>query len=230
MSAPNPWKKGFSSVKPDEDFVEQYGHPLLTIAELLQNWPGEVTVNLPPRERHNRLIQVIGGYPMIGVASMPLDWPLHPVSQKALKLSLYLDSIKSRYNELSLRSAILNLDLFLREKLEDQGEKARKKQLKKFHKMCLKLLFTSLPNSESDLEKKFTKEETKLCSTLHSTDATDMQGFWPYDKGEKDGDEVAKSFEESTIKVFKNQNIYGIKFLKIMMVKTKPWHHWRNVL
>ena len=57
------------------------------IREFILNWPGEETVKLDDLTRHNRLVQIIAGYPEIDVGRYPLDWPLSSKAAKALRLT-----------------------------------------------------------------------------------------------------------------------------------------------
>ena len=145
----DPWCKDVSECKPEWD-AEKMGHehPLEFMAELLQQWPtGAPTVDLEDEERHLRFIQIVAGYPEIGRGMYPLDWPTHPMSVKALQLSLFLDSLAVPQELIqnpsikahSVRSAILALDA----RKYEYGKKVRLKitQLQSLHSECLTLLF-----------------------------------------------------------------------------------------
>ena len=109
MGAPNPWFKASQPLSSSE-ILKEGEHPLDLIREFILNWPGEETVKLDDMTRHNRLVQIIAGYPEIDVGRYPLDWPLSNKAAKALRLTLYLDSIHSpdSENSTSLRSVLLN--------------------------------------------------------------------------------------------------------------------------
>ena len=107
MGAPNPWFEGSPPLSSSE-ILKEGEHPLDLIREFILNWPGEETVKFDFETRHNRLIQIIAGYPEIDVGRYPLDWPLSKKANDALRLTRYLDSIKSPDGKTSLRSVLLN--------------------------------------------------------------------------------------------------------------------------
>ena len=86
--------------------MEIDGCPLVYISELLLNWPDSMpTVDLDVTGKIERFVGVILGYPKISRGMYPLDWPTHPESVKALRLSLLLDSISClKYPGWSLRN------------------------------------------------------------------------------------------------------------------------------
>ena len=118
MSAPNPWLKDLGCVE-FTGILEKGEHPLDLIRDFILNWPGEETVKLDSLTRHNRLVQILAGYPEIDVGRYPLDWPLSNKAAKALRLTRYLDSIRSPdiHNSTSLRSALINASYHMK-KLE----------------------------------------------------------------------------------------------------------------
>ena len=124
MGAPNPWFKASRPLSSSE-ILKKEEHPLDLIRDFILNWPGEETVKLDDLTRHNRLVQIIAGYPEIDVGRYPLDWPLSSKAAKALRLTLYLDSISSpdEGNSTSLRSALLNKAHDMKLSLHDWKEK-----------------------------------------------------------------------------------------------------------
>ena len=184
----DPWCKDGSECKPEWD-AEKMGHehPLEFMAELLQQWPtGAPTVDLEDEDRHLRFIQIVAGYPEIGRGMYPLDWPTHPMSVKALQLSLFLDSLPVPLNLQfqddsprvhSVRSAILSIDSQEYEK----NTELSKKGLRRMHWICLKILFESLRRWQS-LERneqwECNREEAAFLTSLHSSDSRGY-GMWP---------------------------------------------------
>ncbi len=194
----DPWCKDGSECKPEWD-AEKMGHehPLEFMAELLQQWPtGAPTVDLEYEERHLRFIQIVAGYPEIGRGMYPLDWPTHPMSVKALQLSLFLDSLavpekliqqNPSIKAHSVRSAILALDA----RKYEYGKKARleKTELKSLHSECLTLLFKVIRvyvNRESNIdeiddennEKPASHYEHLFLNNLHSSQKKRREGWW----------------------------------------------------
>ena len=184
----DPWCKDGSECKPEWD-AEKMGHehPLEFMAELLQQWPtGAPTVDLEDEERHLRFIQIVAGYPEIGRGMNPLDWPTHPMSVKALQLSLFLDSLPVPLNLKfqddsprvhSVRSAILSIDSQEYEK----NTELSKKGLRQMHWICLKILFESLrrwQSPERNEQWECNREEAAFLTSLHSSDNRGY-GMWP---------------------------------------------------
>ena len=194
----DPWCKDGSECKPKWD-AEKMGHehPLEFMAELLQQWPtGAPTVDLEDEERHLRFIQIVAGYPEIGRGRYPLDWPTHPMSVKALQLSLFLDSLAVSEKLIqqnpsikahSVRSAILALDA----RKYEYGKKVRlgKTQLQSLHSECLTLLFKVIRvyvNRESNIdeiddennEKPASHYEHLFLNNLHSSVNMRRQDWW----------------------------------------------------
>ena len=115
---PAPW-----SVFVDKYGVSQarYPTPFCVIADLLERWTmlsgSKLTAECDDRERFKRLVEVIGGYPLIGGGYRPLDFPAHPLSKPALVLSSYLDALPLEVESSSwqsVRSHALMYDLSLR--------------------------------------------------------------------------------------------------------------------
>jgi len=189
----DPWCKDGSECKPEWD-AEKMGHehPLEFMAELLQQWPtGALTVDLEAEERHLRFIQIVAGYPEIGRGMYPLDWPTHPMSVKALQLSLFLDSLpvpeeliqNPSIKAHSVRSAILALDA--RKHEYGKKEELGKTQLGLLHKQCLTLLFRGIRFYESKFENDVkhkqaspTPQETLFLNNLHSSQKERLDKWW----------------------------------------------------
>lgn len=197
MGALNPW---FESSPPlsSSGILKEGEHPLVLIREFILNWPGEETVKLDDLTRHNRLVQIIAGYPEIDVGRYPLDWPLSNKAAKALRLTLYLDSISSpdKDNPTSLRSALLNKahDMKLRMRdserkiseltadNEEEKKAAKKKSRKEFqaaHRRFLAILLLSVRHLEEDPENSFSDQENKLLLAIHSNSQGRIADFWP---------------------------------------------------
>ena len=124
MGALNPWFEDSPPLS-SSGILKEGEHPLVLIREFILNWPGEETVKLDDLTRHNRLVQIIAGYPEIDVGRYPLDWPLSNKAAKALRLTLYLDSISSpdKDNPTSLRSALLNKAHDMKLRMRDSERK-----------------------------------------------------------------------------------------------------------
>ena len=57
---------------------DQYGTPFCVMAELIERWTmlGETGLSeLDEKERFKRLVEVVGGYPLLGEGYRPLDFP-----------------------------------------------------------------------------------------------------------------------------------------------------------
>ena len=157
----DPWHSKGGMCKPTWDTSdEELGHPLEFMARLLRDWPtGAPTVDLLPEERHLRFIQIVAGYPEIGRGMYPLDWPTHPMSVKAFRLSLFLDSLQvpnehiegaSSIKAHSVRSAILALDAHAYDQIQNLSE--IEYQIKRVQNECFTLLFRSLRVWSGDTE------------------------------------------------------------------------------
>ena len=189
----DPWCKDGSECKPEWD-AEKMGHqhPLEFMAELLQQWPtGAPTVDLEDEERHLRFIQIVAGYPEIGRGMYPLDWPTHPMSVKALQLSLFLDSLavpeeliqNPSIKAHSVRSAILALDA----RKYEYGKKGEldENQLRSLHRECLTLLFKGIRFYEiqSNEDERYrqvspTPQEILFLNNLHSSQKERLDSWW----------------------------------------------------
>ena len=218
----DPWHSEGGECKPKWDTSEEeLGHPLEFMARLLRDWPtGAPTVDLLPEERHLRFIQIVAGYPEIGRGMYPLDWPTHPMSVKAFRLSLFLDSLQvpnehiegaSSIKAHSVRSAILALDAHAYDQIQNLSE--IEYQIKRVQKECFTLLFRSLRvwsgDTEDDAEYQFNKEESVFMTSLHSSDNKGFSAWWlkkwiPDIKLERDN---VKSYDLANVHTFKFDKI-----------------------
>jgi hypothetical protein len=226
----DPWCRDGSECKPEWDADKMgHEHPLEFMAELLQQWPtGAPTVDLEDEERHLRFIQIVAGYPEIGRGMYPLDWPTHPMSVKALQLSLFLDSLpvpeelieKPSIKAHSVRSAILALDA----RKYEYGKKGEleKDQLGALHKTCLTLLFKVIRvyvNRESNIdeiddennEKSASHYEHLFLNNLHSSQKKRREKWWCDSKSMKN---IKLNLVVSE-KVNRVQHTHQIKFCSI---------------
>lgn len=170
IGSPNPW---VASKRLNTEIwnVEEEGHPLLIMRDILLQWPGEETANLEDDERHARFVRTVTGYPLIDVGRVPFDWPMHPKSIEALKISEFFDNIASPFRDLSVRSAIMNADLHYRKNPENKDE---------IHRKCLAMVFKSLRDYNGRYPPKFIKEEIHFLATLHGTDNNSSFPWWPW--------------------------------------------------
>ncbi|MEE2758971.1 MAG: hypothetical protein VYA86_03210, partial [Candidatus Thermoplasmatota archaeon] len=183
MSALNPWQ---SKLKLDAVDGFTPDKALTQISQFLTDWPGTQTANADLEVRHNRFIQVIGGYPSIN-GRFPLDMPLHPDSIKALNLSRYLDTISGGEGT-SLRSRILDRDIRFKRELQntDLSPQDREGMLLKTNQACVSDLLKYLriqdnEDSEKELIEPLSNSEERLLISLHSLDATQLLNHWPWD-------------------------------------------------
>jgi len=219
MGAPNPWHHSLPPLDPKNQLLEGE-HPLDMIRELLMLWPGEETVKIHQfNSRHDRLVQIVGGYPEILSNRFPLDWPLHPQSLKAMRLSRYLDSLSSPVPEISLRSALLNKDASLRRlDLDDSYPSLRR---------FLALLLIAIREDYGIKQEGFTDKELRLLGSLHSSESGRIDRCWPWDEIKiyneshiKDTNSLSKKLDpfwnnnEDLIKPVEGR-VWGIKFQKI---------------
>jgi hypothetical protein len=215
----DPWCRDGSECKPEWD-AEKMGHehPLEFMAELLQQWPnGAPTVDLEDEERHLRFIQIVAGYPEIGRGMYPLDWPTHPMSVKALQLSLFLDNLPVPLNLKfqddsprvhSVRSAILSIDSQEYEK----NTELSKKGVRKIQRICLKILFESLrrwQSPERNEQWECNREESAFLTSLHSSD-NHGRAIWP-----KKGFDPIVRLQRQNRDSFDLENVHTFKFNKI---------------
>jgi hypothetical protein len=188
LSASDPWKGHgcfltLENHRPDANEISPPGQEvtttitgkdiLLSLSKILKKWPGEETVILSDEARHLRFVLAVAGYPEIEVATRPLDWPLHPSSIDALRVSKQLDSIVGATEGTSLRSSILNRDFNYRNPINNSGD------LVKAHSSCLSLLFTRLRQIDGINNEFFRPEELEFLTSLHSNDNNRRTGWWP---------------------------------------------------
>jgi hypothetical protein len=170
-TSPNPWKLDLGPLPQPKWDLEKDGHPLSIMRNILLQWPGEETVNLRDDVRHERLIRTVSGYPLIDVGRVPFDWPMHPKSIEALRISEFFDNIASPFPDISVRSAILNADMHYRGNPE---------KICRIHKKCLAMIFKSLRDYIGCYPSKFIKEEILFLATLHGTDNSSSFPWWPW--------------------------------------------------
>jgi hypothetical protein len=219
MGAPNPWHHSLPPLDSKNQLLEGE-HPLDMIRELLMLWPGEETVKIHQfNSRHERLVQIVGGYPEILSNRFPLDWPLHPQSLKAMRLSRYLDSLPSPVPEISLRCALLNKDASIRRlDLDDSYPSLRR---------FLALLLIAIREDYGIKQDGFTDKELRLLGSLHSSESGRIDRCWPWDEIEfynrkdmKTNTSLGKKLDpywnnnEDLIKPIEGE-VWGIKFQKI---------------
>jgi len=172
MSAPNPWFKDLAPLDCSGIFIDGE-NALDLIRYFLLEWPGEETVKLSAKNRHERFMQIIAGYPEIDVGRYPLDWPLHEKAGKALRLTRYLDSIGSPDKTTSLRSILLNKSIKMKS--------SNGKELESAHRRLLSILLLSLRSTSNNTPShKFTIEEQKMLTALHSNEQSRVIDFWPW--------------------------------------------------
>jgi len=207
----DPWHSKGEPCDPEGIWVEKEG-PLLFMASLLSDWPDDVpTVDLDDEGRHLRFIQIVAGYPAIGKGMYPLDWPTHPTSIKALRLSLFLDSlpVPSNYSATpfhSVRSAILYLD----SKVHGYGSLSSPEGINHLHSNCLTLLFRSIraASKENDEFSELTADEAVFLNNLHSSD-NDRDGRWIT------GWDEAINIKRDRKEPFDSNNMHTFKLSKI---------------
>ena len=187
MLATNPWQSNQELVKDIFDCegkVYTHEKALQEIAYFLLQWPGTQTANAPLEERHSRFVQVIGGYPSIN-GRFPLDWPLHPESIRALRLSLYLDTIACS-NDTSLRSRILDRDLEYRRDIKiAKSDDEKEELLIAANHECVADLLRGLRLHIGDCKNNtqtLSISEEHFLISLHSLDAQHLVRFWPWEK------------------------------------------------
>lgn len=172
--ASNPWDvnlsplPSFVSSSPPSPELLSGTQIIYNISKILDDWPGTSTPILSKKERHNRLVKTIAGYPDIDVATRPLDWTLHPLSINALSTSLAIDNLVGVNPNTSLRSEILNLDYNHRTTSDNNSENQEWDELSC---RCLALLFNKSGADNQSRE--------ALLASLFSYDNVDgISGNW----------------------------------------------------
>jgi hypothetical protein len=199
MSAPNPWFKESRELE-ISGILYDGEDPLEMIREFVLNWPGEETVKLDHVKRHDRLTQIIAGYPEIDVGRYPLDWPLSSKAAKSLRLTRYLDSIKSPDGKTSLRSALINkshqmklhfskiYDMYVSEAesseeeiiSSEEFENNNEKTFQAAHRRFVAILLLALrAHGGEQSNHSLSGQEHKLLTSLHSNSQQRMIPFWP---------------------------------------------------
>lgn len=194
----SPWAQNAEDLlkaQPWSEFAQKYGvdldlykTPFCVMAELLERWTmmGStlLTSEHDNKERFKRLIEVIGGYPLIGGGYRPLDFPAHPLSKPALVLSSYLDGIKVNVEDSdwhSVRGHALMYDLTLRKK----GPTSYKSPLKDLTSFLLhNIIHHEKRFSHGEEAETATFHWRKFLTVLHSHDHN-RKGFWPPNLGDK---------------------------------------------
>ena len=213
MGAPNPWHHSLPPLDSKNQLLEGE-HPLDMIRDFILEWPGEPTVLLNQiSKRHQRLVQIVGGYPEIGITSYPLDWPLHPKSLKAMRLSRYLDSLPSPIEGMSLRSALLNKDASIRNLNKNEAH------ARKSYRRFLALLLIGIREDFGIKQLGFTDKELMFLGSLHSSAHDRVGTCWPWDEIEYYNGNKAKveSTWENNADLFDSAQgeLWGVKFKKI---------------
>ncbi|DAC16271.1 MAG TPA: hypothetical protein D7I06_05430 [Candidatus Poseidoniales archaeon] len=219
MGAPNPWHHSLPTLDSKNQLLEGE-HPLDMIRDFLLEWPGEETVKLLGfGSRHDRLAQIVGGYPEISTNRFPMDWPLHPKSLKSLRLSRYIDSLPSFERGISLRSALLNQDASIRRL--DLNDKKRS------YRRFIAILFIGIREDFGIEQEGFTDKELRLLGSLHSSESTRIDRCWPWEEisyynltkrgGEPSLNKNLDPFWKTNddLKTSIQGDVWGIKFQKI---------------
>lgn len=169
-AAIDPWSDGKLCNPKDHWDNNSDGCPLGYISELLLNWPDNTpTVDLEPAKKMERLVSIILGYPRISRGMYPLDWPTHPESIKALKLSLFFDSIKcSRFNNWSLRTSVLMLYNYYKEKIPDVEDRKIIDWILTISSMVFDSIRKNDGNSDLAIDN-LTIGEMRFTSAMHSS-------------------------------------------------------------
>lgn len=204
MTAMNPWFSDLPPLENDETLILNQD-PLSLIRDFLLSWPGEETVKLSLRQRHDRLLQIICGYPEIDVGRYPLDWPLNEKSSRSFGLTLYLDNIVSPDGTSSLRDIIINMSYNTKGMNDDGFVKA--------HRRILATLLIGLRTHRGRnlRNSNFTLEEQKLLIALHSNSKHRVESYWPITEMELSLD---------------RENPYGSKFRLSVTEKTDISPYW----
>lgn len=238
MMASNPWQLTNKKLMNLNGYTRNQA--LEEISRFLLDWTGTHTANMELEERHNRFVQIIGGYPRID-GRFPLDWPLHPDSVRALRLSRFLDTIGGSNNS-SLRSRILNRDLKYRRMLRrsDLDEEDKKTLLIDVNHDCVADLLKHLrlfncDDTKMTLDSPIDIHEERLLISLHSLDASQLEKHWPW---EKMGKEIKETHHYSSDlgdnspegqEIFQARKIHGEDSKQFMSIKNRKeaWEHYK---
>lgn len=226
----NPWAKNNSDVLPCANWpefakshevdVDRYRTPFHVMIELLESWPmilsQKTTAECDDEERFRRLMQVVGGYPLIGGGYRPLDFPSHPQSKLGLVFSLYLDTIhvKGLANWHSLRSFLMMLDV-----QQHNGEQTVIEPLlinvTKFILLSLREHEQPAGHEAQEFNQHFNHEIRHVLSVIHST-ASGREKFWLKHEDSMDS-LMVKLRRQTGWDTFDHldMNVYEIKFRKI---------------
>jgi hypothetical protein len=225
--AANPWQEG---LLPPHIFGNKDSSTAAykAVINFLRDWPGQPTVTQEEiRERHNRFVQIVGGYPLIN-GRFPLDWPLHPASKKALNLSLFFDTIEVK-DGISLRTYILELDLRFRENSKDTS-------WSKINKECTSIFISTLRHGTVD---EFTAIEESFLAALHSTESDRLAQHWPTPNDVEETisnlpslypaevDDVDRQ-EKMKMKQYESNNPQKYSRLQNQMNESKKWTDYRK--
>ena len=207
----DPWSSEGSDCVPNWD-TKKDGHPLELMAELLRNWPGDTpTVDLDAGKRHLRFIQIVAGYPEIVSQMYPLDWPTHPDSLRAFRLSLFLDSLPVVQSGVSPIHSVRSAILFLDHKLYSYGGEVKAEGIDGCQKKCLTILFQSIRKyyeiEFSDINP-LEKHETIFLNNLHSMDNDRILKWWPTEW-------KTESLTRGRNDLFESKHYHTFKFRKI---------------
>jgi hypothetical protein len=208
VAAIDPWSDGKLCTPEDHWDLEKDGCALAYTSELLLNWPDSTpTVDLKAAKKLERLVAIILGYPRISRGMYPLDWPTHPESTKALKLSLYFDSIKcSRFSNWSLRTSVLVLYNYYKEQIPKAATASIKEWIFKISSMIFDSIRANEGKSALDVNN-LTIGEMRFTSALHSSSG-DAQEAWMVGK---DKYKRLFSFVDSNIDLTKQKGAHEIR-------------------
>ena len=191
-SSLHPWLDGEQRFSEVELVWQDSDHttPFSAMADLIGNWPGSPqTSEWPLAERHNRLMQVIAGYPEVFAGRRPLDAPLHPRSRLAFKLSLFIDriAIPTSYEWHSLRTALLLNDTLSK----DIKSSGNDREFKTHHRAILYTMMKQLRENTKYIDSNNAvigydslnphPDEVRFLTLLNSQHHR-RRLFWPVDK------------------------------------------------
>lgn len=178
----NPWRDDERSQEIPAWEDNKHDTPFSALASLLNKWPGYVqTASCSSEVRHQRLVEIIAGYPEIFSGRRPLDIPFHPESELALQLSLFLDKITApdETNWHSLRTYLLYHDLHQKE--EEVGF---------LHELMSRIrnhsVYVDNGKRREYEQSKLHKDEVAFLTALHSQSTSRIDKFWPFKENELD--------------------------------------------